>query len=448
MPGLTSRVVCRNWYLSLLRLFVVLACFLVAFNSFAQPASKSITVNYDQAIGLAAKWILEKQFGPARKMLAELEKAHPNDPQVLFLEGQLDDAEGDYKKAIAIYRKLLSKNPGLIRVRLALAKALFAARDYTAARYHFQIALGQTLNQQARENIYSYLRAIRGQTSWLTISAGVVDNSNPNFSTSARTVDILGTTFVLNQSARAKRSVGSIINAQGRYAFGKEDRYFLSGDLESRNYAGSYADFDALQLTVGRGWDIGQTLWTAEAGPVFSNYQQKELDHGAVVRFTSSRPLGERLLSTSYVSATRLIYPEYSYLSGEQYWGGTTMRYAIDPTSGAWATVSLGRNLANEAPYSYRAVDGILGYAKELPAHLNVQVQLSANEYDYDQPLPLFGMDRRDNLVQLDLVLTARDWSIHGFAPALSIGRGRNHSTIPLYSYTVQYAGLGLTRKF
>ncbi|HVC10780.1 MAG TPA: surface lipoprotein assembly modifier [Burkholderiales bacterium] len=448
MPGLAGNFGCGNRITRVPRLLLLLVCLGVALNAFAQPPFQSLTIGYDQAVGLAAKWILDKQFGPARQMLAGLEKAYPNNPQVLFLEGQLAFAEGDYQTAIAIYRRMLSKDPSLTRVRLALARALFAAGDYSAARYHFEIALGQILDQQARRNIYAYLRAIQGRKSWLTFSASFGEDSNPNFATNARTVDILGSTFVLNPDARAKKSFGTVIDAQGRYAFGEDNRNFVSGALEHRNYAGSYADFDALELTLGRSWVVGQTMWTAEAGPVLADYQQKELDHGAMVRLTNARPFGERVLSTSYVSATRLQFPDYSYLTGEQYWAGTTMRYAVNPTSGAWMSVSWGRNLAHDATYSYRAVEGTLGYSKELAARLNVRLQLSANQYVYDEPSPLFGIERRDQLVQLDLVLTARDWNFHGFAPTASLSWGRNDSTIPLYSYTRQFAGLGLTRQF
>ncbi|HMA88204.1 MAG TPA: surface lipoprotein assembly modifier, partial [Burkholderiales bacterium] len=420
-------------------LFVVLA---LALSASARAESQSININYDQAVGLAAKWILEKQFGPARQMLAALEQAHPGDPQVLFLEGQLAFAEGDYKKAVAIYRRMLTKNPGLIRVRLELARALFAARDYEAAQYHFEIALGQTLNEQVRENIYAFLRAIRGRTSWFRFSAVFGPDSNPNFATSSRTVDILGTTFVLNPDARAKRSFGADITGQGRYAFGEENRNFLSGNVEYRDYAGSYADWGALELTAGRSLVTGETLWTGEFGPLLANYQQKELYHGAIARVTQAVPLGERVLSSSYVSVKRLNYRDYTYLTGNQYWAGTTLRYALDPTSSVWTSVSLGRSLAHDAAFSYQTIGGVLGYSKELPAHFNVQAQVSTYRYNYDQPQPLFGAERRDDFVQVDVGITARDWSFQGIAPTLMLSAGRNQSSIPLYTYERRFVGV------
>ena len=447
MPGFAGSIG-RGYYASFVLRSVLLLVLALALSVSARAESLSITVGYDQAVGLAAKWILQKEFGPARKMLAKLEEAYPADPQVRFLEGQLAFAEGDYGRAVAIYRRMLSKDPGLLRVRLELARALFAARDYAAAQYHFEIALGQTLNEQVREKIFAFLRAIRGRTSWFRLSAVFGPDSNPSFATDARTINILGTTFVLNPDARARKSFGADITAQARYAFGKDNRYFVGGALERRDYAGSYADSDALELTVGRSVVVGESLWSAEFGPLLADYQGKGLYHGAIVRFTNARPFGERLLSNSYLSLKRLDYPDYDYLSGDQYWGGTSLRYALDPTAGVSASVSIGRAYARDAPYRYRAVQGVLGFSKELPARFNVQMQVSASRYVYDEPVPLFGADRTDRLMQVDLVVTARDWSFSGFAPTLTLSAGRNDSTIPLYSYRRRFAGIGITREF
>lgn len=100
-------------------------------------------------------------------VLVELEKAYPLDPPVLSLRAQLAFAQGDYREAIATFRGTLSRNPSRTRIRLELARALFAARDYEAARYHFEIALGQTLDKWVKENVCAFLRAIRDSKKFL-----------------------------------------------------------------------------------------------------------------------------------------------------------------------------------------------------------------------------------------------------------------------------------------
>jgi hypothetical protein len=93
-------------------------------------------------------------------------------------------------------------------------------------------------------------------------------------------------------------------------------------------------------------------------------------------------------------------------------------------------------------------VEGAIGYSKELPARFNVQVQLSASRHVYYEPPPLFAEDRKDRLARLEVAVTARDWNLYGFAPRLSISTAHNSSTIPLFSYTRRFAGVGVTREF
>jgi hypothetical protein len=273
-------------------------------------------------------------------------------------------------------------------------------------------------------------------------------DSNPNSATSARTIDLLGTTFELNPDARAKKVFGMVVNAQGRYAFGEDNRYFVAGALDYRNYEGTFADSEALELTLGRSFVTGQALWTAEFGPLAAGFQDQELYHGWLARITNAVPFGERFLSSSYFSLKRLEYPRFAHLTSDQYWAGTTVRYAIDATSAVWTSATLWTNRAREQPFSYNAVEASVGYSKELPARFNVQVQFFANQYVYEEPQPLFGEDRKDRLARLDLAVTARDWTLYGFAPRLSVSTARNTSTISLFSYTRRFAGVGLTREF
>jgi hypothetical protein len=257
-----------------------------------------------------------------------------------------------------------------------------------------------------------------------------------------------GVPFELTSESRARKAFGMVANAQGRYAFGEDNRYFVAGALEYRDYEGSFADSEALELTLGRTVVAGKALWSGELGPLAAGFQDRELYHGWVLRFTNAVPFGERFLSNSHLTLKRLEYPRFAHLTADQYWAGTTLRYAIDPTSAVWTSVVLGRSLAREDPYSYRAVEGMIGYAKELAARFNVQVQLSANRYVYYEPEPLIGEHRRDRLARVELILTARDWNLYGFAPRLLFSTARNSSTISLFSYTRRFAGIALTREF
>jgi outer membrane protein len=408
-----------------------------------------IDLSVEEASGLAARWLAEGKLDQAEKILALLRRADPGNAQVQFLDGQLALQTLDYPKAIRIFRRILGQDPSLTRVRLELARTLFLARDYDAARYHFEIALGGELPEVTRQNIYAYLRSIYARTTRFTLSAFIGPDSNPAYATSAQTVEIGGVEYILNPDARAKKAIGLTVSAQGRYVFGEENRNFVRAAGELRAFPSSYADFGYLETTLGRSLVTGESIWTAEAGPLVSQYQDRELYRGGLVLLTHARPIGERLLSQSFVNWKRLDYSQrFEYLSGHQSWIGSTLRYAIDPSSGFWVSGAIGSNKAMEQPYSYGAVEGTIGYSKELRSLFNLHVRVAANRVAYDAEDPLFRVGRVDRMARVDVELTARNWSFYGFAPMLLGGLSHNDSTIPIYTYHRSFVGVGITRAF
>jgi hypothetical protein len=83
-----------------LRLLII-ACLAIALRATAQPAAEPISIDYKQALGLVAQWIVNREFVAARQMLAGLAKANPDDPQIVFLQAQLEFAEAKMSRRFA-----------------------------------------------------------------------------------------------------------------------------------------------------------------------------------------------------------------------------------------------------------------------------------------------------------------------------------------------------------
>ncbi|MDP3674764.1 MAG: tetratricopeptide repeat protein [Novosphingobium sp.] len=66
----------------------------------------------------------------AAHVLEQVLKAQPDDQQAVFLTGIVAMAKGDHKRAIRIFRAMLIDHPEAVRVRLELARAFFADKDY------------------------------------------------------------------------------------------------------------------------------------------------------------------------------------------------------------------------------------------------------------------------------------------------------------------------------
>ena len=65
-----------------------------------------------------------------------------------------------------------------------------------------------------------------------------------------------------------------------------------------------------------------------------------------------------------------------------------------------------------------------------------------------DGPLAPFGKVRRDWLLQGSFSIYKRDWNLAGFAPSLSLGATRNHSTLSLYQQRRVRGEIRLTKAF
>jgi hypothetical protein len=409
----------------------------------------TVQLSHDQAVALVAQWLVTGDLKNARALVGLLEREYPDDLEVSFLAAQTDISERDYASAIRRLRKILSSDPSLVRVRLDLARALFLAGEYASARYHFEFALGGDLPPAARENIQHYLQIIEAQKSSFDLTVLVGPDTNPNYASTANSITLFGIDYKLNPEAQARRAIGVQVTGTGRKAFGDEDRSFLSAYFELRDFPGSYADFDYVQVTAGRNFLSGNSVWSLEAGPLGSLYQGRELYTGATLTASHSSPLGSRLTWSEFANVKRLNYSsDFSYLTATQTWVGATLKYPLSGTTVLWGTLAPGLNLAEQSPYSYWAIEASVGCTTELPRRINVEARVAFDGFYYDAAQPLFDVSRQDQLIRVDLSITARDWAIHGFAPKLTAGLAWNHSNIPLYEYTRGFLGVGVTKRF
>jgi len=96
----------------------------------------------------------EKKFDQARKLLEELAKEYPNDPDILYNLGMCYTELNDPKKAIEILIKGIVINPELVNSHVALGYAYTKMGDLEEAITHYKNALEiQPDNSYALRNL-------------------------------------------------------------------------------------------------------------------------------------------------------------------------------------------------------------------------------------------------------------------------------------------------------
>jgi outer membrane protein len=368
-----------------------------------------------------------------------------------FIAGMSSYAAGDYRRAEDIFRRILDRDPRLLRVRLELARTLFMERKDEQADYQFRMAAGERPPAQVARNIVRFREAIRARRSWrFNFEVGFAPDSNINSATDKESLDIYGLPFQLDPSARARSGTGIFfggdaslrLNRSGKIpiyvgGYGRWTRYsdhrfddayagaevgpeFLLKGGRARATAtglvrwygqqrlvtslGGHIDYEKL---VGRKWTIGASLVVRH-----NDYARRRDVDGwdAQLRGSFNRPLGLTTIGFGYASLER--------------------SWANDPGQAFW-----------------RAGLGV-GVLKEIGWGLRPQLAIDIARQLNDDKLAPFGKQRRDWLLQGTASIYKRDWNVGGFAPSLSLTVTRNRSTLVLYQEKRVRAEIRLTKAF
>jgi len=353
-----------------------------------------------------------------------------------FVEGMTAFEARDYRHAEAMFRKILDRDPSLLRVRLELARTLFMEKKDEEADYHFRLAAAANPAAAVARNIVRFRQAIRARRSWrFDFDVGFAPDSNINSATDKQSVDIYGLPFRLNPSARARSGTGVFaggdasirLNRFGKVpiylgAFGRWTRY---GDERFNDaYAGG------------------------EAGPEFRLAGGRlRTTASALERWYGQRPLVtsvgthldyEKLIGVKWTVGGSLFVRHNDYARRRDVDGwDAEARVSVNRPLGA-TTLTFGyagaeRNSANDPGQAFWRLEAGVGLLKEIAWGLRPQVTLDVARQVGDEPLAPFGKTRRDWLLQGSFSIYKRDWNVAGFAPSVSLTVTRNNSTVSLY---------------
>ena len=276
-----------------------------------------------------------------------------------FIDGMNSYAARDYRRAEAMFRRILDRDPSLLRVRLELARTLFVEKKDEQADYHFRFAAAEHPPAQVARNIVRFREAIRSRRAWrFNFDVGVAPDSNINSATDKQTLDIYGLPFRLDPTARARSGTGTFaggdasirLNRFGKVpiylgAYGRWLRYrdhhfddayagaeagpeFQLGGGRLRTTAtglmrwygkrrlvtslGGHLDYEKL---VGDKWTVGGTLLVRH-----NDYARRDDVDGwdAEARVSAGRPLGPTTLGFAYAGIERNWANDRAKPSGER----------------------------------------------------------------------------------------------------------------------------------
>ena len=172
-------------------------------------------------------------------------------------------AEGDQRdelldEAVAIFRQMLVVNPGLVRVRLELARAFYLKGEDSLARRHFEAVLAGGVPPEVAANIHAFLAEIRARRRW-SIRAGfaLAPDTNIGAGSDERTIyiPVFGQPLPFQRDGEELTSsgVGLVLWGGGEYQHPMSDQTRLraGANVSRRDHSGSQFDEASVAVHLG-----------------------------------------------------------------------------------------------------------------------------------------------------------------------------------------------------
>ena len=371
------------------------------------------------------------------------------------------DARSDLlDRAIAAFRAILVRRPGLVRPRLELARAFFLKEEDTLAKRHFEQVLAGDLPPAVAANIQRLLNIMRARRRWeARFGLAIAPDSNLNAASGTRTI-FLDTRygrlpFTRQGDVAPKSGLGLSVWGGGEYQYplaprwrlrsgadasvrkykgGDFDRHFLSAHLGPRRLIDARTEASLL-ATVDRQWTAGMP----------------ETDRFGL-RLEAKHRLTPRLAMFSRASAVRRNCRDCNHLDGPE--GNVSL-------GASWVALpilrvggSAGWNWARANSEHWRT-DGpraSLGATLALPAGFTVGLRASLQRTEYQgQWFAHSTIDRQpreDETQILSLSVHNRAFTVLGFSPRLSLINEQRETNAQALDYERNRGELSFVRQF
>ena len=362
-------------------------------------------------------------------------------------------------EAIATFREMLVADPGLVRVRLELARAFFFKGEDSLARRHFEAVLAGGVPEPVAANIHAFLAEMRARRRW-SINAGfaLAPDSNIGAGSEERTIyiPVFGQPLPFERDADELTSSGIGVSVWGgaeyQVPIGERLRLRAGGDAARREYSGSKFDQFFLGTHLGPRWLVDQNT----EGSLMASARQRWIGTVPDNRELGARlEVGRRLTSRVTVFANASWhdrrYRMRDHLNGPVWDASLRGSYVVTPTVRA----DLSAGYAQERPERERERNDSrwlgAGITVALPLGFTVGGGGEVRWTDFDDewfPHTPPGENRADRTRSVRLSVHNRAFTLMGFSPAIVAVHEERETNAQLYDYERTRGELRFVRQF
>ena len=433
-----------------------------------QPDSPETNAASAAEVQTAARALLEGgRFEEAIVVLRPLLQRDEVDMNVLFLYGlasleasqrpdHTDEERGVLlNEAIAAFHAMLVEAPGLVRVRLELARAFFLKGEDELAVRHFEAVLAGGVPDAVAANVRQFLDEIRARNRWsFTLGAALAPDTNIGAGSEERTIYIFGLPFERDAEELTTSGVGIAVWGGAEYQVVVAERWRLraGGEAARREYGGSEFDRLFLSTHLGPRWLVdarteGSLLASARQRWTGTAPDNRELGG----RLEVARRLTSRVTTFAQASWHDRRYRNRPWLDGPIMDASLRGSWVVTPT----VRVDLSGGYGEERPDRERERNSSrwigAGVTLILPLGFTVGGGGEMRWTDFEDewfPNTPEGEDRADRTRSLRLSVHNRGVTLMGFSPELVIVKEERETNAQLYDYERTHGELRFVRQF
>ena len=421
----------------------------------------------DPRVNTARAFVERNRFAEALAILRPLAPDHPDQTDVRFLLGlaasrwsQEPDVGEEQRlalvdEAIAAFRSILFRWPGLVRVRLELALAFYLKEEDALARGHFERALVGRPPEVLVKTVNSFLNIMRSRRRWRGyFGFSVAPDTNINAASDAEFIYIQGLPFRRGQTGRASSSIGVVGWGGGEYQYPLAERWRLRTgmNINHREYKGNRWDQTFLAGYVGPRWLINPTTEVSLLATVSQRWwggSSLNYDYGARLEVMHRPFAGLRLSGRALWSDRK--YQQQTFLEGPLMVFSLGADYVLFPTVQVNLLVGYQQQEAISHPWNNAGYWTRVGTNVALPWGFTVGASAEFRWTDYEAGWFPFVPDngaREDRTRILRATLLNRAITVYGFSPQVAFSNQVRESNAQLFDFQRNLVEMRWVRQF
>ncbi len=389
------------------------------------------------------------------------------EPNTLFLYGLAaigaaqragrpgEERDALLNEAIAAFHTMLVRDPGLVRVRLELARAFFLKGEDELAQRHFEHVLAGEPPEAVADNVKVFLAEIRARDRWrLHFGFALAPDTNIGGTSDERTITIYGLPFERDAEELTRSGIGLSFWGGAEYQAPVSDqlRIRAGGQASRREYERSDFDQHFVALHLGPRWlldDATEASLLASARQRWSGTAPDYRDLGG--RLEVAHRLGPRLTAFAQMSWHDRSYRTRTHLDGPVW--DTTLRgsWVVTPTVRADVSGGYAQQRPKSRSQRHRGRWLGTGVTVALPLGFTVGGSAEMRWTDYERGWFPFVADngpREDRTRSYRLSAHNRALTVLGFSPELAVLRENRDSNAQLHGYSRTSGELRFVRLF